>query len=174
MRGRLINPFFAKIARLNTIETQEDPDGAGVETSGYDDDFREPIVIDDTDPVTNERTITRKEFPTVLVPCQVESNLFEQLQQFAAGGEPTTDLVLVFHFADLEKADMIDTQNNARIRLNDRLVAICQRCNGKLEQTIPVDGFYCVHSQPSSFGLGRRRNLLITRWRDRERSVRVA
>ena len=74
MRGALINPFTAEIARLDTVATKADPDGAGPATSGYDDVFREPIVIDDSDPTTNVRTFTRAEQNLIRVPCQVETN----------------------------------------------------------------------------------------------------
>jgi hypothetical protein len=40
MRGRLINPFLAEIAQLDTVATTADPDDVGPLVSGYDPDFK--------------------------------------------------------------------------------------------------------------------------------------
>ena len=45
MRGRLINPFAAELAQLDTAATAADPDGPGPLTSGYDADFQETVLF---------------------------------------------------------------------------------------------------------------------------------
>ena len=45
MRGRLINPFLAEIAQLDTAATAADPDATGPAVSGYDPDFKETLVL---------------------------------------------------------------------------------------------------------------------------------
>ena len=68
MRGKLINPFLAEIARLDTTATAADPDAAGPLTSGYDPDFKETVVLEDA----GAHRDARCEMPRVLVPCRVE------------------------------------------------------------------------------------------------------
>jgi hypothetical protein len=177
VRGRLINRFLADIARLHTIETAADPDGAGPITSGYDNDFQEPIAIDvdDADPVTNVRQTTRKEFDIIQVPCQVEAALFERLQQWSAGRVPDSRINLVFHFCDLEELDLVEADGNAKIKVNDRLVRLRRICGDEaVEQPMPPGGLYAIHVVPTAFGIGLRRNLLIATFDDREQSGRVA
>jgi hypothetical protein len=83
MRGRLINPFLAELARLDTAATAADPDGAGPLTSGYDPDFKETVVL----PAAGS---ARREQPPIRLQCQVEIGTFEALQQLASGASPNS------------------------------------------------------------------------------------
>lgn len=171
MRGRLINPFLAEIAQLDTVATAQDPDGAGAATSGYDPDFKETVLLGAT---VAERTDTRREKPPIRVPCQVEVGTFELLQQLAAGAAPSSRVTLVFHFRDLEQMGLVDGAGVARLRVNDRLVAI-HRMDGALVQTIRTPpGLYVVEVQPQSFGLGLSRNLLLVTFQERDVATRGA
>lgn len=171
MRGRLINPFVAVLGLLDTVATAADPDGAGPETSGYDDIFDEPIVYDDSDETTNERIDARKE-TQVRVPCQVETAQVDRLDMSFSGDMPDNAIRLVFHFCDLERLGLIDSDNNATIKKGDRLIEIRRACNDTLEQTMRTP-IYATHVRPASFGLSsHRRNLLIVLFEEREKGTR--
>ena len=172
MRGRLINPFLAELAQLDTVATTADPDDAGPLVSGYDPDFKETIVLGSPG---GARVDARKEKPPLRLPCQVEVTVFEALQQLAAGNSPNSRIVLVFHFRDLERTGLVDAATGeARLRINDRLVAI-HTLHGELVQAIRTPpGLYATEVQPQSFGLGLSRNLLLVTFDEREVAVRGA
>lgn len=168
MRGRLINPFMATIARFDSAATAEDPDGAGPLTTGMDPDFREPTVHTSAE---GKRTDARKE-DTVSIRCQVEIGTYGELQQLLAGNNPQSRLVLVFHFKDLEEASYVDPETgDALLRINDRLVEI-REMSGKLAQAFPR-GVYATEVQPQSFGIGRSRNLLLVTFMGRDSTTRT-
>lgn len=161
-RGRLIFPFIAEIAQIDYDTTAADPDGIGPLTSGYDDDFKEPVVLSDG-------SIARVE-TFVRLPCQVMPKTNEMINMGLSGDSPQNEITLVFHFKDLEKASMIDsTTGLPDIRLNDRLNAIYDR-NGKLVQTFD-DLTYVLHSKPDAFGLGYSRNLLKVLFKCRDTTL---
>lgn len=166
MRGRLIVPFLAEIYRLDLAATAADPDGAGPLVSGFDEDFREPVVLPGG-------VSARREFAAIQVPCQIEEEAEDQLNQRAAGNDPSVRTVLVFHFQDLENMSLIDANGTALIKVNDRLTALFTS-SGSLIERLDVDGqgLYCVRSEPASFGLvGGQRNLLLTTWARRSRTA---
>jgi len=169
MRGRLINPFLAEIARLDTVATAADPDGAGPLVSGYDPDFKETIVLEEA----GVRRDARDEMPPIRVPCQVEVGAFEALQQIAAGNSPSSQVTLVFHFRELEHMGLVDPgTGDALLRVNDRLVAIRDMVGNLVQAVRARPGLYAIEVQPQSFGLGRARNLLIVRWEERDLGAR--
>jgi hypothetical protein len=172
MRGRLINPFLAEIAQLDTVATSADPDGPGSGLSGYDSDFKETVVLESPG---GGRTDARREKPPLRVPCQVEVGVFEALQQLAAGNSPNSRIVLVFHFRDLERMGLVDgVTGEALLRLNDRLIGI-YRMDGALVQAVRTPpGLYATEVQPQSFGLGLSRNLLLVTFDERELAARGA
>lgn len=169
MRGRLINPFLAEIAQLDTVATAADPDGAGPLTSGYDPDFKETVLV----APGGERVDARRETPFVRVPCQVEVGTLQAMQQLAAGNSPNSRIVLVFHFQDLERMALVEAESGeARLRVNDRLVAI-RSLHGDLVQTVRTPpGLFATEVQPQSFGLGLSRNLLLVTFEERELATR--
>ena len=172
MRGRLINPFLAELARLDTVATAADPDGAGPLTGGYDPDFKETVLV----PATDERGAdARKEMPPIRIPCQVEVGVFEALQQLASGSSPNSKVTLVFHFRDLERMGLVDPgSGDALLRVNDRLVAIHDVAGNLVQAIRTPPGLYATEVQPQSFGLGLSRNLLLATFEERELGVRGA
>ena len=171
MRGKIINPFLVEIARLDTVATAADPDGAGPLASGYDPDFKETVVLDDA----GARRDARREMPPVLVPCQVEVGAFETLRQLASGNSPDSRVTLVFHFRDLERMGLVaPASGDALLRVNDRLVAIRDLGGGLVQAVRTPPGLYATEVQPQSFGLGRSRNLLLVTFDERELGVRGA
>jgi len=175
MRGRLIFPFLAEIHRLDTASiATEDPDGSGPLSSGYDEDFKESVFVDTDDDGLGEAV--RREHPAVRIPCQIESQTFEQLRMFASGNAPGTTLDLVFHFKDLERMELVDSATgDALLRPGDRLGAIYDMA-GVLVQSIKTPpGLYVHETSPIGFGLNRtrpRRNLLVVAFKDRLQAAR--
>ena len=170
MRGRLIFPFLAELRRLDTVAMAADPDGTGPMSSGYDPDFKEPVLLDrDGDGIAERERI---ELPPIRVRCQVEPHLFEDLRMLASGDSPRSDVRLVFHFRDLERLGLVDpATGDARIRPNDRLAGLYD-LGGSLVQAIRTPpGLYVTEAQPRGFGLGRsrpRRNLLLVTFEARQ------
>jgi len=171
MRGRLINPFLAELARLDTVATAADPDGPGPLTSGYDPDFKETVVI--PTPVGGQDA--RREQPPIRLRCQVEVGTIEALQQLASGASPNSKVTLVFHFSDLEQIGLVDPDTgDALLRVNDRLVAIRDLAGNLVQAVRTPPGLYATEVQPQSFGLGLCRNLLLVTFDEREVGVRGA
>jgi hypothetical protein len=165
MRGRLLQPFLAELAQLDAATTAADPDGAGPLTSGYDADFQETVLLSTA---AGPGRDVRREKPPLHLPCQVEMQSFEALAELASGNSPRSHVVLVFHFRDLERLDLVDRDTgNALLRVGDRLVAIRDRRTGELVQAVRTPpGLYLTEPQPE-FGLGGRRNLLIATFAER-------
>jgi hypothetical protein len=172
MRGRLVHPFAAELARIDYAGTAGDPDGTLPLASGYDPDFQETVLLA-TGP--RGRTDARRELPPVRLPCQVEVGAFEVMQQLEGGDSPDSRILLVFHFRDLEQHGLVNPSTGAALLgVNDRLVAIYD-LHGSLVQAIRTPpGLYATRVEPQSFGLGGARNLLIVTFEDREVSARSA
>ncbi len=171
MRGRLIFKFLAEVHRLDTRTLAvEDPDGAGPLTGGYDPDFKEPVLVDTNDDGIGERI--RKEHAPVRIPCQVEPDAFEALQEYASGNSPRSRVRLVFHFADLERLGLVDAASgDALIRVGDRLGAINDLAGSLVQAVRTPPGLYVTEAKPMGFGLFMprpRRNLLLATFDDRE------
>jgi hypothetical protein len=169
MRGKLIFPFLAELFRWDAAATASDPDGTGELTSGYDPDFKEPVLVDADDDGIAERI--RREFPPIRVPCQVEPEAFQALRMATAGNTPKSSLDLAFHFRDLERLGLVDPDTgDALIRPSDRLGGLYDVA-GRLVQAVRTPpGLYVSEARPVGFGLGRRlprRNLLLVSFEDR-------
>lgn len=169
MRGNLIFRFAAELFRLDTTAMAADPDGPGGFASGYDPDFREPVLIDaDGDGVAEP---FRREYPPVRVPCQVEPQAFDAQRMTQSGNAPRSSIGLVFHFRDLERLALVDAATgDALIRPGDRLGAL-YALDGQLVQAIRTPpGLYVTEARPIGFGLHRprpSRNLLLVSFHDR-------
>ena len=113
--------------RLHRLDTQAmAPD--------YDEDFKEPVLVDSDDDGVGEPF--RREHPPVRVPCQVEPEAFEALRMATSGNTPRSSFDLVFHFRDLEQLGLVDAASgDALIRPSDRLGALYAR-DGQLVQAV--------------------------------------
>ena len=162
MRGRLIFPFLAELYRLDTVAMATQP-------PGYDDDFKEPALLDaDGDGVGDA---FRREHPPVRVPCQVEPETLEALRMTPSGNTPQSSLDLVFHFRDLERLGLVDVATGeALIRTSDRLGGLFDT-EGQLVWAVRTPpGLYVTEARHAGFGLFRRRprrNLLVVSFNDR-------
>jgi hypothetical protein len=108
-RGALIFPITAEIGRLDLTATAADPDGAGPMVSGYDADYREPVVTPSGDGLG---VINRREL-MVKVPAQVDGlntdgDDLQRLQMLSSGDTKMNVMTLVFHFVDLERLGLVD------------------------------------------------------------------
>ena len=175
MRGRLIFPFLAELHKLDTRTSAEaDPDGAGPLQGGYDSDFKEPVAVDGDGDGIGERI--RREHPPVLVPCQVEPDVFERLRMLPSGNAPRSSIDLVFHFKDLERLGLVDPETgDALVRPGDRLAAIRDAADELVQAVRTPPGLYVTEARLAGFGLGRSkpsRNLLIVSFTDRQPAAR--
>jgi hypothetical protein len=162
IRGRLIYRFLAELRRRSF-------GGAAL----ADPDFKEPRLIDADDDGLDDRP--RFELPPINVPCQVEPKTFDELSMLASGNSPRSNFELIFHFADLERLELVDeTTGDALIRPGDRLAAIRDLCGDLVQLIRNPPGVYVTEARPIGFGLGMlrpRRNLLLVTLEDRRQGA---
>lgn len=165
-RGRLIFPFLAEIAPFDIPATAADPDAGGPLTSGFDDDFREVRKL----PTVNRLGASaRKEGTLYKIPVQFASgDPFLRLQMLANGNAGTTGFVVLFHFADLEAAGLVDAAGNAKIKVGDRLNAVYTFVDETLVQKMPPSLGVFVSEASPIFGLESTRNLLQVTFKSRD------
>jgi hypothetical protein len=170
MRGRIIYPFILELAQLDTVSTEADPDAAGPLTSGYSDLFKEPVRVPDGSQLgTDARQET-----TIEVVAQIEPEVMERLQMMAGGDSPDGRLFAICHFSQLELDNLVDANGLPTIRKSDRLVAIkeCTPAKDLVMNITNPPGLYVSQVQSRGFGFGRKRNLLMLEFTDRETGVR--
>jgi hypothetical protein len=160
------------IAQIDTAAMAADPDGAGALTSGYDDEFREPVVVP---PLLGSTpgTLVREE-TMITVPAQFEAGDFEALSMQQTGRSPDSEIKLVMHYKDLERLGLVEAATGRpTLRITDRLHAIHNIRTGVLIELIPdPPGLFCTEVQSRSFGLGPHRNILLMTFRERALSTR--
>lgn len=163
----------AEIFRLSQEGMAADPDGAGVETSGLDPIFREPIIRASSGSDRIGAPI-RSELAALLVPCQVEDRSWEDLRMRLGGDDPRGEVTLIFHFSTLEALGLVDaTTGDALLRKGDRLGSIRDFRTEALVQAVRnPPGLFATHVQPRSYGLSSgARNLLAVVFESRDRST---
>jgi hypothetical protein len=150
-RGRLLFPFLADVRRRDPAATTFDPD------------FRESVVVG---VLEGPGVPLRAEAPPLLLPCQVEPAMDDELRMEPAGNTPRSLLRLVFHFADLEARGLVDTASGeARLRPGDRVAALLTLSGGLVRRFDP--GLFALEARGIGWGLGGRRNLLLVTFTDR-------
>lgn len=172
-RGRLIFPFLIDIAQLDTAATAADPDGAGPATSGYDPDFREPIVVPPVDDSSEPGDAHRVETIVQLL-AQVESDQQNEIVMLLGGRASNSSRTLIFLFEDLEAAGMIEAgTGQPKLRApGDRLAAIRNRHTGELIEEIPREpGWFATEVRSIGFGPWATRDLLLVRFEERASGV---
>lgn len=128
-------------------------DPVGPDTSGYDEILREPIVYND---VGGSRVDSRQELPPIRIPCQVENMTDEQLKEEVSGDVPVSNMILIFHRADLERLSLLDSNRNVIIKKGDR-VSSFERYGapiGTVVKTLTEPGLYIHEMRSRSFGFG--------------------
>jgi hypothetical protein len=154
---------------LDTAATAADPDAGGPLESGYDDDFREPVMVA---PASGSglATIRRVEVMTTL-PAQIRQPQNMELQMLT-GRSTQLQMQLCFHYEDLEDAGLIDSLGRPMIRApGDRLARVRNPETGDVIEEFPaIPGLYATQVRSSGFGLGPTRNLLIVTFEERAAS----
>lgn len=170
----ILERSIAVIHRLNPDGTDDSAPADGV-TSGYDDVLEEPVVYDTEVRGLPFRREARVEYPPLRVPCQVEPIRTEDLQQFAQGNSPKSDIVLVFHRMDLERMRLINPDTNELIlKENDRVSAVeSPRRPGAPTYHLREPGLYIFQLQPRSFGFGPKGTDLIIAYISEKQKARV-
>lgn len=171
-RGRLIFPFLVDIARLDTAATAADPDAGGPLLDGYDDEFREPVIVPLAPTQGSTRGTVHRVESTVQCAAQIEDDELEKLEMMATGRGTSADFTIVLHFRDLERRGLVDpVSGEALIRVNDRIDRIYTRRGVFVQAIRNPPGLFCVEAKPRSFGLDvthSRRNLLVCTFNERE------
>lgn len=162
MRGSLIQRFQAEIRRLDTVATA----AAG----GYDDTFRQVLRNDvDGDGIGDPK---RSEKAAELVPCQIDRPGFREAKRLTMMGySPDVELILVFHFEDLERLSLVDANGETMIRTGTRLLSI-KDINGNTVRTLTTP-LYATWTDDSGWGLditSPTRNLLLVGFDPREKT----
>lgn len=161
MRGRLVFPVIAELRRLDAAAmTAASP--------AVDPDFDEPHRA-------APGALVRVELPPLRLPCQVESGLERALAPSAAGDVPRFRIALVFHFRDLERADLVEPLTGvARLAVGDRLAALYDQQGALVEMFPNPPGYFATAATPLSYGLGAnpRANLLLVEFADRPQGLR--
>lgn len=175
-RGRLIFPFMGRFALVNPAGIAADPDLAGPETSGYDDDFRESIMVPGP-PGSPARGVDVRAANEDLIDIPFQ----EDLERYAdsnrpspllSGDSPDAQIFIIFHFADLERLALVDVvTGRPLIKRDDRLVSVHNFTTSALIQEVRTPPGLYIHSLTPAFGFRQTRNLLFAELRPRELSV---
>jgi len=155
-RGRLINKFVAVICRLDTVAS------AAVVGGGYDPEF------DSLKPVANGTQIgatSRREMADLRLPVQLDRTNWGENNPMRGGRQIVADIVLVFHWPDLENSGLIDSDGEPTLKVGDRIAKL-ETVKGEVEATFDnppgmfITGFERAGHGLSPFGTPRT-NLLF-------------
>jgi hypothetical protein len=124
-RGRLINKFVAVIRRLDTAAT------AAVVGGGYDKEFDAVRVVNDG---TQLGASSRREMPELRLPVQLDRDTWGRNTPGRGGRQVVADIVLVFHWPDLENAGLIGADGEPALKIGDRVEKI-ETLMGAVEST---------------------------------------
>lgn len=163
-RGRLLFSYLAEIAQLDTLEASFQ--------NKIDNVFRAPTLKSTDDGIGK---VERKEKTVINVPCQIEVDSFESLNQMFSGNVPKSDIILTFHFRDLERLGLVEDaegrEGREALKIGDRIVKIKDRFGrGVFEPPFPP-GLFIKELRPTGFM--ERRNLILAFLEDREQGARV-
>ncbi len=115
MRGRIINRFNVKIARLDTVATGAVPDG------GWDPDFHEPVPVDDG---THLGTGSRRYHDPITLNCQLDRITWGKVDSTRGGQQKEADIIIVLHCPELVRRGLIDSNGQPVFRRGDKVIEI--------------------------------------------------
>jgi len=156
-RGRLINKFVAVIMRLDTEATSL------VAGGGYDPEFDATIPVSDG---TQLGSTSRREMAALRLNVQLDRKSWGEQNMTRGGRQIVADIVLVFHWPDLENMGLINADGECTLKKGDRIDRIETR-KGAIEATFDnppgmfIDGFERAGHGLAPFGTPRT-NLLYT------------
>lgn len=156
-RGRLINKFVAVIMRLDTAAT------AAVIGGGYDKEFDAVIPVDDGSQLG---LTSRREMAELRLNAQLDRKSWGEQMQTRGGRQIAADIVLVFHWPDLENAGLIGTDGEPLLKKGDRIAKI-ETVMGTVEATFDYPpGMFITDFERAGHGQAPfgnpRTNLLYT------------
>jgi len=156
-RGRTLQQFLAKFYRLDLPSMGAD--------DKLDPDYNEPTISATTD---RKGDLDREEMTAVMIPAQIEPDSFQRMMMRELGDTKSSVFAVTIHFADLEDRSLVDAATGlALIRPSDRLGAIYELDGTTLVHTFPnPPGMFVTEATPT-FGIGRKRNLLLVRMQSR-------
>lgn len=169
MRGRLINPFLAAIARLDVAATAADPDGTGTLETGFNDVFGEVATYRDDD---GKRQSARKEMPLIYLRCQIETQRVDDQVMLINGPSVSSRIGLVLSTPDLERLGLIDpTTGKVLLDNEDRLEGIYHpKTKALIRRFETPPGLYAVTASETSYAFGGPRNLFLMWFQERQAS----
>lgn len=169
MRGRLHHKHTAEFAVLDARAIREEETASSPPVaSGFDDDFKEVIVFSQAGTKRMSARLER----TIYVKCNIEIDTEDALDQRAAGNSPNSKVVLVIHRKELERHALIDVDSGeCKIRVNDRLNAVRDRCGHIVQKIRTPNGLYVTEVKPS-YGIGSLPDLVLMTCEDREQFTR--
>lgn len=148
----LLFPSTVLISRLD-ITTSWAVNPPGTPTKGYDYDLREPRAYED--PTSGNATDALRYKAQIRIPCQVETQTFEQMQHALGGDAPVTNMVFVLHNSDLVSLGYLNITTGALdLKTDDRIDAIERYGLPGMPIRIFSDGLYIYQIKPASWGMG--------------------
>lgn len=155
-RGRLINKFVAVIYRLDTAAS------AAVVGGGYDKEFEELLPVNNG---TQTGASSRREMSALRLPVQLDRKSWGNYQARRGGKEIEADIVLCFHWPDLEKFGLLNAGGEPVLKAGDRIEKI-ETLKGDVESTFAnPPGMYFRDLERAGHGLAPfgtpRTNLLL-------------
>jgi len=156
-RGMLINKFVAVIRRLDTVAT------AAVVGGGYDKEFDAVRVVNDG---TQIGSSSRREMDELRLNVQLDRDSWGRNTPGRGGRQVVADIVLVFHWPDLENGGLIGTDGEPLLKVGDRIDKI-ETVMGDVESTFKnPPGMFITEFERAGHGLNPfgtpRTNLLYT------------
>lgn len=124
-RGRLINKFIAVVSRFDTDAT------AAVVGGGYDQEFDEPVPVDDGSQLGAS---SRRYMSEIRIPTQLDRRSWGDQQMTKGGRQVVADIILTFHWPDLENMGLIDAEGEPVLKKGDRIDRI-ETVAGVVEST---------------------------------------
>lgn len=144
MRGRLIQRFVAVLRRIDTAATAAVPGG------GYDPEFGEPLPVPDGSLLGSS---SLRELPAVRLPVQLDRKTWGARDATRGGYEENADIILTFHYPDLEAAGLVGADGVPTLFPGDRIEAIEDRA-GVLQEAFPnPPGMFVTDLERAGHGL---------------------
>lgn len=153
---------------LDAVATRAQNPAAPMLSAGFDDDFKEIVVVDQG----SARVSERQEQDPIFLPCQIHTTDFDKLQQLSDGNSPKTRVDVLVARKDLVAAGKVDVATGEPlIRSSDRLVSIRDSLLNVVHAIRTPPGLYVVEVKPQ-FGIARGGDFFVFTFADREQFAR--
>lgn len=114
-RGRLIQKFLVRIARLDAAST------AAVVDGGFDDDFGEPINVPNG---TQLGANSRRYHEPDQLHCQLDRKTWGSRRGERSGEEVEADIVIVLHMPELERLGLVNLSGEPVFQRGDKVLEV--------------------------------------------------